>query len=138
MSWDGEEWAGPVSAELQVIVNVAARPAGSRRTVPVHVRCAGGHDTGARVRLALAGDGLKLEPRGGKIFTSVDDDVAEELSEIDPGAEPPLRVECLACAAVGQGLAVYRLLDLTEQALTRWLKRGRPREQPPRFVWPGA
>ncbi|GAA3323583.1 hypothetical protein J2S64_003766 [Paeniglutamicibacter sulfureus] len=138
MSWDGAEWAGPLATEIQVLVSATARPAGGRRTVPVHVQCSGGHDTRARVRLALAGEGLKLEPRGGEIFTAVDDDVAEELSEIDPETPPPLRVLCLDCGAEGQGLAVHRLLEMTLEALGRWLDPNKSPGPFPRFVWPKA
>lgn len=138
MSWSGEEWPGPVSAELQALVSASARRPGGRSSVPVHVRCAGGHDSGGRVRLALAGDGLRLEPRGGEIFTAGDSSIAEELSELDPEAQPPLRVLCLACGTEGQGLPAYRLLDLTVEALVRWLDPNKGSGKFPRFVWPHA
>lgn len=138
MNWDAAEWPGPVSAELRALVNTTARPIGSTRTVPVHVRCAGGHDTGARLRLELDGDGLRLARRKGEVFTAVDNEVAEELADREPDAEPPLRVECLTCGDVGQGVAVWRLLEYVEQALKLWVVRGLEKQRPPRFVWPGA
>ncbi|MGP5678494.1 hypothetical protein ACTXPX_05935 [Glutamicibacter arilaitensis] len=127
-----------MSAELRALVNTTARPTGSTRTVPVHVRCAGGHDTGARLRLELDGDGLRLARRKGEVFTAVDNEVAEELADHEPDAEPPLRVECLTCKEVGQGVAVWRLLEYVEQALKLWVVRGLEKQRPPRFVWPGA
>ncbi|MGP5522884.1 hypothetical protein ACTXM3_06240 [Glutamicibacter arilaitensis] len=127
-----------MSAGLRALVSTTARPAGSTRTVPVHVRCAGGHDTGARLRLELDGDGLRLVRRKGEVFTPVDDEVAEFLADHEPGAEPPLRVECLTCKEVGQGVDVWRVLEYVEQALELWRAREMEKQRPPRFVWPKA
>lgn len=138
MNLNACEWPGPVSVELRDLVLGTARPAGSTRTVPVHVRCAGGHDTGARLRLELDGDGLRLVRRKGEVLTPEDDEVAEFLADHEPGAVPPLRVECLTCGDVGQGVAVWRLLEYVERALKLWHAREMEKQRPPRFVWPKA
>lgn len=140
MSWDGLlAWDkfGSELTEIQRLVGATSRQAGGRRSVPVHVRCAGGHDTGARVRLSFDESALVLESRH-EIYISADGDVAEELSEIDPDSTPGVRMKCAACKDLGQGLAPHKLLALTEHALRLWAARGRQRERPPRFVWPHA
>lgn len=161
MSWSGHrsDWSGEalrVKAvpELVALVGSSARHSGDERSVPVHVRCSGGHDSGLRFMALIDGPTVvvMLHRHGrGDAWWAYNDATAEAFTrqhrELKDRGEPagpevasvpPVQMECGACGRLGQLWAGRAIGKRVLRALGEWLDKGRPRKQPPRFVWPGA
>lgn len=160
MSWNGHrsDWPGEalrVKAvpELVALVGSAARRSGDARSVPVHVRCSGGHDSGLRFVAVVEGPQIvvMLHRHGrGDAWWAYNDATAEAFTrqhrELKDQGEPagpevasvpPVQMECGECGRLGQLWTGRAIGKRVLTALGAWLDGGR-RAYAPRFIWPGA
>lgn len=160
MSWDGHrsDWSGEAlrveaTPELMARIRASARRPGGDRSMPVHVRCSGGHDSEVRFMALIDGPTVVVvrhRDGRGDTWWAYNDAAAEEFTKQhrrlkDSGQPagpevagvPPVQMECGACGRLGQLWSGRAIGKRVLRALEDWVAGGRA-GYAPRFVWPGA